>query len=79
VFVSGCFGLFRTVCFGCFASIGTKTENFDVSIEPKQTEYQPKPFDREHILVFYRKFWVVWVCFETILFVFDVSIYRQIT
>ncbi len=28
----------------------TETESFDVSIEPKQTEDQPKQFDREHIL-----------------------------
>ncbi len=34
-----------------------------VSIEPKQTEDQPKQFDREHILVFFRKFRVVLVCF----------------
>ncbi len=27
----------------------TETESFDVSIEPKQTEDQPKQFDREHI------------------------------
>jgi hypothetical protein len=27
----------------------TKTESFDASIEPKQTEDQPKQFDREHI------------------------------
>ncbi len=34
----------------------TETECFDVSIEPKQTEDQPKLFDREHILLFfYRK------------------------
>jgi hypothetical protein len=56
--VSGCFGLFRfvsvcvkTVCFGCF-ELYTKTASFDVSIEPKQTEDQPKQFDREHILAF---------------------------
>ncbi len=30
----------------------TETESFDVSIEPKQTEDQPKKFDREHSLVF---------------------------
>ena len=30
----------------------TETENFDVSIEPKQTGDQPKQFDREHILLF---------------------------
>ncbi len=28
----------------------TETESFAVSIEPKQTEDQPKQFDREHIL-----------------------------
>jgi len=28
----------------------TETQSFDVSIEPKQTEDQPKQFDREHIL-----------------------------
>ena len=31
----------------------TETESFDVSIEPKQTEDQPKQFDREHILPFF--------------------------
>ncbi len=30
----------------------TKTESFDVSIEPKQTEDQPKQFYWEHILLF---------------------------
>ncbi len=34
----------------------TKTESLDVSIEPKQTEDQPKQFNREHILFFFRKF-----------------------
>jgi hypothetical protein len=33
--------------------------SFDVSLELKQTEDQPKQFDREHILVFFRKFWIV--------------------
>jgi hypothetical protein len=46
-------GFFRffSVCFKivCFY---TETESFDVSIEPKQTEDQPKQFDRGHILVF---------------------------
>jgi hypothetical protein len=28
-------------------------ESFDVSIEPKQTEDQPKQFDREYILLFF--------------------------
>ncbi len=36
-------GLFWLFCFY------TETESFDVSIEPKQTEDQPKHFDREHI------------------------------
>ena len=27
----------------------TETESFDVSIEPKQIEEQPKQFEREHI------------------------------
>ncbi len=31
----------------------TETESFDVSIEPKQTEDQPKQFEREHILPFF--------------------------
>jgi hypothetical protein len=31
----------------------TETESFTVSIEPKQTEEQPKQFDREHILLFF--------------------------
>jgi hypothetical protein len=43
-------------------------------IEPKQTEDQPKQFDREHILLFFRKFRFVSVCFETVLFVSVVSI-----
>jgi hypothetical protein len=54
-FVSVCF---ETVRFGCFEFF-TETVSFHVSIEPKQTEDQPKQFDREHILVFFRKFWVV--------------------
>jgi hypothetical protein len=33
----------------------TKTASFGVSIKPKQTEDQPKQFEREHILVFFRK------------------------
>ena len=31
----------------------TESESFDVSIEAKQTEDQPKQFDREHILLFF--------------------------
>ncbi len=34
----------------------TETDIFDVSIEPKQTEDQPKQFGMEYILVFFRKF-----------------------
>ncbi len=52
----------------------TETASFDVSIKPKQTGDQPKQFDREYILVFIRKFGVVSVCFETVLFVKVVSI-----
>ncbi len=33
----------------------TETESFNISIEPKQTEDQPKQFDREHILFFAEK------------------------
>ncbi len=53
--VSGCFGLFQFVSkqFGgvlvVFNSTYTKTASFDVSIEPKKTEDQPKQCDREHI------------------------------
>jgi hypothetical protein len=55
----------------------TKTEGFDVSLEPKQTEDQPiepKQFDREHILLFFRKFCVVSVCFKIVLFVYVILI-----
>jgi hypothetical protein len=42
-----CFGLFKvcfkTVCFGCFASIPNQMFRF----EPKHAEDQPKQFDRE--------------------------------
>ncbi len=41
-------GLFRLLRFY------TKTEIFDVSIEPKQIEDQLKQFDMEHILVFFQ-------------------------
>jgi hypothetical protein len=59
----------------------TETESFDVSIEPKLTEDQPKQFDREHILLFFTEnsgffrffvffsyFWFFSVCFETVCF-----------
>jgi hypothetical protein len=39
--------MFRLFCFY------TRTESFDVLIEPKQTEDHLKQFDREHILLFF--------------------------
>ncbi len=46
----------------------TKTESFDVSIEPKQTEDQPKQFDREHILPFFTAVHThLHSCFRTVL------------
>jgi hypothetical protein len=69
-------GLFRFVLkqFASVFCFYMETESFDVSIESKQTEDQPKQFDREHIFVFFRKFRVVSVCFETVLLVSVVSI-----
>ncbi len=75
-FVLVCFGLFWNSLFQLF-HFYTKTESFDVSIETKQTEDQLKQFDREHILVFFRKSRVVLVCFETVLFVSVVSKPKQ--
>ncbi len=46
----------------------TETESFDVSIELKQTEDQPKQFDREHIWVLFRKFRVRFVSKQFCLF-----------
>jgi hypothetical protein len=46
-----------------------ETESFGVSIEPKQTEDQPKQFDREHILQFFTEnfgvvhFYGFFICF----------------
>jgi hypothetical protein len=70
VFIYKNLGLFR------FVSVCLKTESFNVSTEPKETETedQLKQFDREHILVFFRKFRVLSVCCETVLFVLVVSI-----
>ncbi len=52
----------------------TETESFDVSIEPKQTEDQPKQFDREYILLFFTEnlgfFWFFW--FFSVFSVFSV-------
>jgi hypothetical protein len=50
--VSVCFGLFLNSLFRLFRFY-TETESFDVLIEPKQTEDQPKQFDKEHTLVFF--------------------------
>ncbi len=72
-FFLGFFDLFRNNlfrCFGCFASILKQR----VSIDLKQTEDPPKQFQREYIWVFFRKFRVVSVCYETVLFVSVVSI-----
>ncbi len=63
----------------------TETESFDVSIEPKQTEDQPKQFDREHILQFFtekfRVFLVFFrfflVCSETVCYGCFASIPKQ--
>ncbi len=67
------FDLFQNSLFRLFRFY-TKTESFHVLIEPKQTEDQPKEFEREQIWVFFRKFRVVSVCFETVVFVLVVSI-----
>ncbi len=61
-FFKVCFGLFQNSLFRLFCFY-TQTESIDVLIEPKQTEDQPKHFDREHILVLFRKCRVVSVCF----------------
>jgi hypothetical protein len=46
----------------------TETENFDVSIEPKQTEDQPKQFDREHIFPLFTAVHThVYSCYRTVL------------
>ncbi len=45
--------LSKTKCLFWLFHFYTKTESFDVSIEPKQTEDQPKQFDREHILLIF--------------------------
>jgi hypothetical protein len=45
--------LSETKCLFWLFHFYTKTESFDVSIEPKQTEDQLKQFDREHILLFF--------------------------
>ncbi len=69
-FVSVFLGLFQNSLFRLFRFY-TETEGFDVSIEP---EGPPKQFKREYIWVFFGKFRVVSVCYETVLFVSVVSI-----
>jgi hypothetical protein len=46
--------LSKTKCLFRLFRFYTETESFDVSIEPKQTGDQPKQFDREHIVEFFR-------------------------
>ena len=59
----------------------TETESFDVLIEPKQTEDQPKQFDRKHILLFFTGnlgfFRFFLVCFELVCFGCFASIPKQ--
>jgi hypothetical protein len=45
--------LYETRCLFRLFQFYIETESFDVSIEPKQTEDQPKQFDREYILLFF--------------------------
>jgi hypothetical protein len=72
----------------------TESESFNVSIEPKQTEDQPKQFHTEHILLFFTensrffRFFLVFlffcffrffsVCFKTVCFGCFASIPKQI-
>ncbi len=60
----------------------SETESFSISIEPKQTEEQPKQFNRKLILVFFSEglfglFLFVLVCFETICFSCFAAIPKQ--
>jgi hypothetical protein len=62
-FVFFCFFRFVSKQIVSVVSLLSKTESFDVSIEPKQTEDPPKQFEGEYIWVILRKFRVVSVCF----------------
>ncbi len=70
-FVSVCF---ETVCFGCFTSIPKQRVSMFRLNQNKQKTNRNSLIESMHILVFFRKFRVVSVCFETILFVSVVSI-----
>jgi hypothetical protein len=69
---------FETVCFGCFSSIPKQRVSMFLLNWNKQ-KTPPKQFKREYIWVFFRKFRVVSVCYETVLFVSVVSIKVQNT
>ncbi len=76
VFFLFCFGLFHNSLFWLFRYY-TETESFDVSIQPKQTEDQPKQLIESIFWYFSENlglFWFVSVCFEPVLFVSVVSI-----
>jgi hypothetical protein len=67
---------FETVCFDLFRFY-TETENFDVSIEPKQTEEPPKQLKESTFGYFSENlglFQFVSVFYEAVLFVSVVSI-----
>jgi hypothetical protein len=85
--------LSETKCLFRLFRFYTKTESFDVLIEPKQTEDHPKQFDKEHIWLFYTEnlgffrfflFFSVFlffcffpVCFEIVCFGYFASILKQ--
>jgi hypothetical protein len=73
--------LSETKCLFQLFRFYTEMERFGVSIEPKQTEEQPKQFDRDHNLVFFSEnlglFQFVLVCFETVFFGCFASIPKQ--
>ncbi len=73
--------LSQTKCLFRLFRFYTETESFHVLIEPKQTEDQPKQFDREHILVFFLEnlgvFLFVLVCFRIVCFGVVSLLYRN--
>ncbi len=60
--------LSETKCLFRLFRFYTEPESFGVSIEPKQTEDQPKQFDREQILVFFHKILCCFGLFRNSLF-----------